>query len=108
MNDCRLLYVTAKNHEEARHIARTVVKERLAACANVLGPIESFYHWEGNFEEGAEVALLLKTRAELESRLIERVTTLHSYSCPAIVSLPILAGHAPFLSYIVDETTEVT
>jgi periplasmic divalent cation tolerance protein len=108
MTDCRLIYVTTKDREEAQRIARTVVKERLAACANVLGDIESFYHWEGKFEEGSEVLVLLKTRAELETSLIERIKTLHSYSCPAIVSLAIASGHAPFLAYIAEETAPVT
>jgi periplasmic divalent cation tolerance protein len=106
MNEFRMLYVTAKDREEARLIGRTVVEERLAACANLLGDIESYYHWEGRLENGSEVALLLKTRLELEPALIDRVRSLHSYSCPAIVSLPIVAGHQPFLGWLVAETTK--
>jgi periplasmic divalent cation tolerance protein len=107
MTDCVFVYVTASNQEEARRIARSAVEERLAACANVLGPIESYYYWEGKFESGAETALVLKTsRAKLDA-LTERLRALHSYSCPAIVALPIVGGHPPFLAWIRAEVGDV-
>jgi periplasmic divalent cation tolerance protein len=104
MTHLRLLYVTAPNRQEACSIARTVVEERLAACANILGDIETFYHWEGVFENGQEVAFLLKTTADREAALIERVNQLHSYSCPAIITLPLEGGFGPFLDWVVAET----
>jgi periplasmic divalent cation tolerance protein len=104
MTNVRLLYVTAANRQEARNIARIVVEERLAACANILGDIETFYHWEGAFENGQEVALLLKTTVELTERLIDRVKALHSYSCPAILSLLVDNGYGPFVDWIATET----
>jgi periplasmic divalent cation tolerance protein len=104
MTDCCLIYVTAATREEAQTLGRTVVGERLAACANLLGPIESYYHWEGRFETGAESLLILKTTAELVPALTERLRELHSYSCPAIVALPIVGGHSGFLDWLRAET----
>lgn len=99
----KLIYLVAANREEARKIGQTLVEERLAACANLLGDIESFYFWEGKFESGHEVALILKTTEALCEALVRRAKELHSYSCPAIVVLPIEGGYAPYLSWISTE-----
>lgn len=98
------IYVTASNQAEAELIARTVVEERLAACANLLGGILSIYWWEGKVCEGREVALVLKTSADRKSELIERIKQLHSYDCPAIACLPIEGGNLDFLKWIQQET----
>ena len=58
-----LLYVTCGNNDEAKTIARTLVNEKLIACANILGKITSIYRWEGAVAEDDEVAVLLKTRS---------------------------------------------
>ena len=99
-----LIYVTAKDTDEARMIAGTVVGERLAACANLLGGIESVYRWQGKVCEEQEVALILKTSEDRKSELIDRVRELHSYECPCIVCLPIADGNSAFLDWIVAET----
>lgn len=99
-----MVYVTAASRDEAATIGRTVVEERLAACANVLADVTSFYWWEGAVQEGAEASLILKTRPELVDALIARVRTLHSYSVPCVVALPIAAGNPDFLDWIVKET----
>jgi periplasmic divalent cation tolerance protein len=98
------VYVTAPNRETARAIARTVVEERLAACANLLGPIESVYWWDGKVQEEGEAAFLLKTSEERLSALIARVKALHPYQVPCIVAWPIAAGHQPYLDWISAET----
>ncbi len=102
-----LVYVTAGNLEEARRLARKVVEERLAACANVVGEISSFYWWEGKVEEDREVALLLKTREDLVEPLIERTKALHSYTCPCVVAWPLEKGFKPFLAWVREETQRV-
>ncbi len=98
------LYVTTANQTEAETIARTLVTERLAACANVLGPIRSFYWWQGAVQNEAEVAVLLKTRASLADRAIARVKQLHSYSVPCVVAWPIAAGDPAYLEWVAAET----
>jgi periplasmic divalent cation tolerance protein len=104
MSGCSLIYVTAPNRDEALALGRTLVEERLAACANLLGPITSVYWWEGRVNQDDEVALILKTRADLVDGLIARVRELHSYDCPCVVALPIDAGNPPFLEWIGTET----
>ena len=100
------LYITAATQAEAETIARALVNERLAACANVLGPIRSFYWWEGKVRDEPEVAFLLKTRAGLAERAIARVKELHSYSVPCVVAWPIVAGNAAYLDWVRAETRE--
>ena len=106
MTDIRLVYVTAANHAEAERIALTVVQERLAACANILGSIRSVYHWQGKLEQSDEVAMLLKTPQSLSDSLVARVRQLHSYECPAILVVPVLGGFEGFLDWVRTETSQ--
>ncbi|HLI13386.1 MAG TPA: divalent-cation tolerance protein CutA [Alphaproteobacteria bacterium] len=99
-----LVYITTSGEDEAKAIAHTLVRERLAACANILGAIRSVYWWEGEVEEGEEVSLVLKTKAELVERLTARVKALHSYAVPCVVALPIRGGNRDFLEYVEKET----
>ena len=98
------LYVTCTTAIEAETIARALVGERLAACANVLGAMQSFYWWNGEVQNESEVALVLKTRRELADAATQRIKALHSYDCPCVVALDISGGNADFLNWIVHET----
>jgi periplasmic divalent cation tolerance protein len=100
------VYVTTADEAEAKRIARTVVEERLVACANLLGAIKSVYWWDGRVYDGEEAALVLKTSAVRKAELIDRIKALHSYECPAIVCLPIADGNPDFLDWIREETAE--
>ncbi len=102
------VYVMAASPAEARRIGRAAVGERLAACANILPGLRSIYWWEGKVAEGRETVLVLKTRAARLDALIARVRALHSYECPAIVALPIVAGSKPYLDWIAAETAAPT
>jgi len=102
--DVYFVYVTAADEAEAEKIAGTVVGERLAACANLLGVIQSVYWWEGKVCEGEEIALVLKTSKARKAELIARIKELHSYDCPGIVCLPIADGNPDFLEWIRQET----
>jgi periplasmic divalent cation tolerance protein len=104
--DAFWVYVTAASDEESKKIARAAVEERLAACANILGGIESVYWWDGKVCEGKEVALVLKTSDEKKQVLIDRIRELHSYECPCIVCLPIVDGNPGFLKWICGETLD--
>ena len=102
--ELRLIYITAKDKDEARRIGRALVEERLAACVNVFDGVNSMYWWEGKVQDEAEAVLVAKTKESLVPDLAERVKSLHSYSCPCIVSLPIVNGNQDFLDWIGRET----
>tara|TARA_R110001592_G_scaffold67101_2_gene205958 strand:+ start:513 stop:884 length:372 start_codon:yes stop_codon:yes gene_type:complete len=100
----KFIYMTAADLDEARRIAETLVGERLIACANILGAMESVYRWDGRVTRGHEVAVILKTRSDLADAAIARAAELHSYDCPCLVVLDLAGGHAPFLNWISAET----
>jgi periplasmic divalent cation tolerance protein len=102
------VYATFGDEEEARRIARIVVEERLAACANILASCHSIYRWEGRIEEATEVPALFKTREAGAEALIARIAELHSYDVPAAVAWPISESHPPYAEWLATETGAVT
>ena len=99
------IYITTSNKEEAKKIGNSIVRARLAACANIIDSMESIYWWEGKVQEEHEAVLLLKTREELADRVIALVKSLHSYDVPCIVAWPIVNGDADYLKWIEEETS---
>ena len=102
--DFVVVLVTAGDAGEAARIGRTLVEERLAACANVVGPIRSVYRWQGAVEEAAEHLLLVKARADDLPALEARVRALHSYQLPEVLALPVAAGYAAYLAWLAQST----
>jgi len=101
------IYITTSNKEEARKIGRELVQSRLAACVNIIDNMNSMYWWEGEVQDDDETVLIAKTREALIPELIEKVKSIHSYSCPCIVSLPILNGNRAYLDWLAEETKRV-
>jgi len=99
-----MVYITARDKKQARGIGKALVAERLAACANIFGGMNSFYFWEGRLCDDREAVLIVKTSHGLLNRLVKRVKALHSYSVPCIVALPIVGGNRDFLSWVKQET----
>lgn len=95
-----MVYVTAPSRDEAATIGRVLVTERLAACANILAPMQSIYEWEGAIEESEEAVLLLKTRKDLAARVLARVEDLHSYEVPCAVVYDMKDGLPAYLNWI--------
>ncbi len=100
------VYATFADAEEAGRVARALVEERLAACANVLAPCRSIYRWQGAVEDGQEVPAFFKTRAELAERLIARIAELHSYDVPAAMVWPIADVLPAYGAWVSLETME--
>jgi periplasmic divalent cation tolerance protein len=104
MTNTRLIYVTTANADEARAIGETVVRERLAACANILPAVQSVYWWEGAVETDSESVLILKTASGRVADLTARIRALHSYDTPCVVALEIDGGNQDFIDWIEAET----
>lgn len=106
MSDFVFVYITTGSEDEAMKIARALVEGQHAACANVIPGMRSVYAWENAIEEADEFIVIAKTRADLFDKVEEIVKDLHSYTCPCIVALPILAGSPEFLKWIDESTME--
>ncbi len=100
MDSYRVVLTTVSSADEARRIARALVEERLAACVNIAGGVDSVYRWQGVVEETQEVLLLIKTRVEKLSALEEAVHRLHSYEVPEFVILKVDGGSAAYLRWL--------
>ncbi|GGO28914.1 hypothetical protein GCM10010116_57970 [Microbispora rosea subsp. aerata] len=98
------VHVTADTRREAERIASAVVARRLAACAQVTGPIASTYWWKGDVQRTQEWLLLMKTTADRFEDLAACVRELHSYEVPEIVAVPIVQGTPDYLEWIRRET----
>jgi periplasmic divalent cation tolerance protein len=95
---------TTDSRAEAVELGRDAVRARLAACAQVTGPVLSSYWWEGDLERAEEWTLLLKLPASRYQELADFLTQRHSYDEPEIVATPIVAGSAAYLSWMEEVT----
>ncbi len=98
-----IVYVTVKAPEEARKIAKSLVKRRLAACVNILPEVESHFWWKDKLEMQQETMLVIKTKETLLPELTKAVKRLHSYSIPEIIAVPILKGSRDYLEWLDSE-----
>jgi periplasmic divalent cation tolerance protein len=104
MTDIILVITTVPDKETGCRIARTLVEERLAACATLSADSFSFYWWEGSIREERERILLIKTRRDLSDDLEKRVREIHPYSVPEIIAISIENGYPPYLNWVKAET----
>ncbi|MBZ0159443.1 divalent-cation tolerance protein CutA [Candidatus Methylomirabilis sp.] len=102
-----VVLITASSKQEAETIGKTLVESRLAACVNILTGVSSLFRWQGVIEHQEEVLMLVKSRRELVSSIIEVVKRLHSYTVPEVVALPIVAGSPDYLIWM-DESLQQT
>lgn len=94
------VYAVFADADEAQRIARIAVEERLAACANILGPCRSIYRWQSGIEEADEVATIFKARADQAEALTARIAELHSYDVPAITVWPIESAWPDYADWV--------
>ncbi len=102
--DAIVVLVNASTEEQARLIANALVRERLAACANIVSPISSVYRWKGEVQTETEHLMIIKTRANLFEKVAARVKELHSYEVPEVIALPIVAGSRAYLDWVFEST----
>lgn len=89
---------------EAKKIASTLVKERLAACVNIVPSVNSVYRWKGKIVKNNEALMIIKTRSSAFGKLERRIESMHSYSVPEIIELKIKKGNKNYLRWISEST----
>lgn len=99
-----LVLCTVNSKENAKNIAQILVKEKLAACVNIIKGIESLYLWENEIADDDEFLLLIKTKKNLYEKLESRIKEIHPYEIPEIICFPIEKGLPEYLNWI-DKST---
>ncbi|GAA0705201.1 divalent-cation tolerance protein CutA [Streptomyces malaysiensis subsp. malaysiensis] len=105
MTDFLQVATATESRGQAEKLAGSVVTARLAAGAQIVGPVVSVFWHQGEFGTGEEWQLLFKTRvdryADLEAHLLEH----HPWKNPEVSAVPIVAGSDAYLRWV-ERTTE--
>ncbi|MDD2654621.1 MAG: divalent-cation tolerance protein CutA [Candidatus Omnitrophica bacterium] len=99
-----VVLITCANKAQAQKIAQALIKARLAACVNLVNPVNSLFWWQGKVDSSKETLLIIKTKKNLFCRLEKLVKSLHSYDVAEIIALPIVKGSRKYLSWINEST----
>jgi periplasmic divalent cation tolerance protein len=99
-SSARIVMTTVVSVEEANRIGRTLVEERMAACATLLPPVHSIYRWHDQLEATNETMLLIKTTLDQLPALETRLRELHSYQTPEFLVLPVESGSHAYLDWL--------
>ncbi len=103
--DYIVVFITVPEIEVGENIAKILVEEKLAACVNITGKVNSTYFWQGNIENDDEYLLIIKTRKDKFKELEKKVKGNHPYTVPEIIAIPIVLGSEDYLNWI-DETLD--
>ena len=97
------LFTTTEKKDDAEVISREIVEKRLAACAQVVGPIKSTYWWREKIEQTEEWLCIMKSRKDLYEELEKAIKSIHPYEVPEIVAVPIVSGSQSYLDWLEQE-----
>ena len=100
MTDVIQIATTTAEKEDAQKIATALVLKRLAACAQVSGPITSCYWWQGRVEVADEWLCVAKTKRDQYGQVEKASRELHPYDVPEMVAVPVVSGSAPYLRWL--------
>jgi periplasmic divalent cation tolerance protein len=101
-----VVFITTSGNEEASKIAELLLKQRKAACVNIVSGVDSSFWWKRNIDSAQESLLIIKTRASVLSKVIDLVKGVHSYEVPEIIAMPIIGGNDDYLRWIDSEVEE--
>ena len=101
-----MFFITSPNEKTTLEIAKGIVEQKIAACANIIDKITSVYWWEGKVHEDNEQLIIVKTTQHNAEKIIEFIEKNHPYEVPECIGINITKGSQPYLQWIVDSTTE--
>lgn len=101
-----VILITTSSEEESHKIAVLLLRQRKAACVNIIPKVDSIFRWQGKLDSAQESLLVVKTQASLLSEIVDVVKTAHSYEVPEIIALPIIGGNESYLNWIDKEVRE--
>jgi len=97
-----VIFITASSKKEAAKIAQQLISNKLAACANIIAGLHSIFRWKDKVEQAREALLVVKTRKEKFAKIVKLVKSMHSYTTPEIIAIPVTCGFKPYLNWIND------
>ncbi len=100
MTDAIQVFTTVNSRDAAETIARGLVEAHLAACTQIVGPIQSTYWWQGEVVRDEEYLILIKTRHDLYGQVEEWIKAHHPYTVPEILAVPVTAGNPDYLRWL--------
>ena len=103
MDQFQIVSTTAPTQSLADQIATALVEQRLAACVQILGPMQSVYRWQGEVEQAEEWLCMAKTRRERFADVEKVVSTLHEYDCPELIATPLVEASEAYLRWLDQE-----
>ena len=92
--------MTASSKGEAKKIVRSLLEEKLIACANMIDSVSSVFWWQENIKEEKEVLVIMKSHQELFNKVSTRIREVHSYDTPEILALSIVDGSSQYLEWM--------
>ena len=95
-----LVFMAAASEAEAQKVSLMLLEKHLIACANILGPVESMFWWQGKIDTAKEYYVIMKSDEKLFKKLSETVKKVHSYDVPEILAVPIVKGWQPYLRWL--------
>ncbi|MCW4034821.1 MAG: divalent-cation tolerance protein CutA [Candidatus Bathyarchaeota archaeon] len=95
-----IVLMTASNKQEAVSIVRTLLEEKLIACANVFDSVTSLFWWQNKIDQENEALVLMKSKQSLFEKLSKRVKELHSYDVPEVLAIPVVDGSSDYLDWL--------
>lgn len=96
----RIVLTSESTLDDANKLGRTLVDEKLVACATLLPVVQSIYRWENEIQSAPETMMLLKTSTDKLDALEKRLGELHSYRVPEFLVLPVEHGSAAYLQWM--------
>ena len=94
------LVIVSSPENYAEELAELLVREKLAACVNILPGVQSVYRWQGTIEKDSESLLLIKCTTAKYPLLETRVKEVHPYELPEIVTVSELGGLEGYLEWV--------
>jgi len=99
-NEVILVLTNMPDEASARHLAETLVTQKLAACVNLLAACQSVYSWQGKLEHATEVPMLIKTSQIQYSALEAAIIKTHPYELPEIITINVDGGLPRYLQWV--------
>lgn len=94
---------TVEHRIDAEKIVKSLLEKRLAACAQIIGPMTSYFHWQGKLDSAQEYLCLIKSRNDLFGELEAEIKNIHPYEVPEILTTQITKGGSDYLNWLAAE-----